>query len=82
MAEQLGARRAGSRRLKSPTPEPVSGNGSAEEPATPCTAEERHHRIAEAAYFHAERRGLQPGFELGDWLEAERNFDAARERSR
>jgi DUF2934 family protein len=28
--------------------------------------------IAERAYFKAERRGFAPGFELDDWLAAER----------
>ena len=27
--------------------------------------------IQELAYFKAEKRGFQPGFELQDWLEAE-----------
>ena len=27
--------------------------------------------IAEAAYYRAERRGFQPGFEMEDWLAAE-----------
>ena len=27
--------------------------------------------IAEAAYYRAERRGFQPGFEIDDWLAAE-----------
>ena len=27
--------------------------------------------IAEAAYYLAERRGFEPGFELDDWLAAE-----------
>lgn len=27
--------------------------------------------IAEAAYYHAERRGFEPGHELEDWLQAE-----------
>jgi hypothetical protein len=33
--------------------------------------QERHHLIAEAAYFHAERRSFLPGAELEDWLAAE-----------
>lgn len=27
--------------------------------------------IAEAAYFRAEKRGFEPGNEIGDWLDAE-----------
>jgi len=33
--------------------------------------------IAEAAYFQAEKRGFQPGYELADWLEAEKNIDSS-----
>ncbi|MDT8384734.1 MAG: DUF2934 domain-containing protein [Gammaproteobacteria bacterium] len=28
-------------------------------------------RVAEAAYFRAEKRGFAPGHEMQDWLEAE-----------
>ena len=38
--------------------------------------DERHRRIAEAAYFRAEQRGFPIGTELEDWLEAERAIDA------
>ena len=31
----------------------------------------REQIIAEAAYFHAERRGFAPGYEVADWLQAE-----------
>ncbi len=31
-------------------------------------------RIAEGAYYKAERRAFEPGFELDDWLEAEREL--------
>ncbi len=33
-------------------------------------------RIAEAAYYRAERRGFAPGFELEDWLLAEIELSA------
>jgi Protein of unknown function (DUF2934) len=32
-------------------------------------------QIAEAAYYKAERRGFEPGHEMTDWLEAERELD-------
>lgn len=35
----------------------------------------RHERIAEAAYFRAERRGFGQGNEQDDWLEAEKEID-------
>ena len=37
----------------------------------------REERIRLAAYAAAERRGFQPGFDTDDWLEAERQVDAA-----
>lgn len=43
--------------------------------ALPSTAsensDERHQRIAEAAYARAEQRGFEPGREVEDWLSAE-----------
>ena len=38
----------------------------------------RRHRIAEAAYYRAERRGFCPGCEMEDWLEAEREVGEQR----
>ena len=40
------------------------------------TEESRRAMIAEAAYFHAERRGFAPGNETQDWLRAEAEIDA------
>ena len=36
---------------------------------------ERWQRIAEAAYYKAERRGFVPGYEERDWLDAESEMD-------
>ena len=36
----------------------------------------REERIAESAYLAAEARGFAPGYELEDWLNAEREIDA------
>ena len=33
--------------------------------------------IAEAAYYRAERRGFEPGYELEDWYGAERDIERA-----
>jgi hypothetical protein len=33
--------------------------------------------IAEAAYFRAQRRGFEPGYETEDWLAAEAEVDAS-----
>jgi hypothetical protein len=38
-------------------------------------SDERERRIAEAAYYRAERRGFTPGFELADWIAAEQELD-------
>jgi Protein of unknown function (DUF2934) len=35
------------------------------------TPEEVQRWIAEAAYYRAERRGFEPGYEVEDWLAAE-----------
>jgi len=43
----------------------------ASEPEPDVPAELRRRLIAEAAYFRAEKRGFQPGFESQDWEEAE-----------
>ena len=37
--------------------------------------DERRRRIAETAYYRAERRGFAPGREEDDWLEAEQEID-------
>lgn len=38
----------------------------------------REQMIAEAAYFHAERRGFAPGNEMSDWLQAEADIEGLR----
>lgn len=47
---------------------------AAAEATTDCKA-----MIAEVAYFKAERRGFAPGYEVADWLEAERELDTGGE---
>jgi hypothetical protein len=37
-----------------------------------ASADLRQEAIAKAAYYKAERRGFAPGFEMQDWLDAER----------
>lgn len=47
----------------------------AEEPNTiEELPEDVQNKIAESAYYKAENRGFEPGHELEDWLEAEREF--------
>jgi hypothetical protein len=41
----------------------------------PSYSDSREARIAEAAYWRAERRGFTPGGEIDDWLEAEKEVD-------
>ena len=37
--------------------------------------DERHRRISELAYYRAQQRGFEPGYEEKDWLAAEREID-------
>ena len=46
------------------------------EPRRQPGGQERRQRIAEAAYYNAERRGFQPDGEVDDWLKAERQIDS------
>jgi hypothetical protein len=39
------------------------------------TPEQRHFMIAEAAYYRAERRGFEGGYEWQDWMDAEAEID-------
>ena len=39
--------------------------------------QEREAMIAESAYFRFAHRGFEPGHEVGDWLAAESEIDAA-----
>ena len=55
----------------------ITGNSQ-----TVFSEDERRRMIAEAAYFHAARRGFSPGGELGDWLAAEREVNALLEAGR
>jgi hypothetical protein len=77
--------RTGTGRTKKPTPPaaaPATPQESTEVTATrlerrdiPSFSESREARIAEAAYWRAERRGFVAGQELDDWLAAEREVD-------
>jgi len=54
---------------------PELTGASLERREIPSFSDDREARIAEAAYWRAERRGFSPGQELDDWLEAEREID-------
>lgn len=47
---------------------------SSVEPAEVIPEPEIDERIAELAYYKAECRGFEPGYELQDWLEAEKEI--------
>jgi hypothetical protein len=77
--------RTGTGRTKKPTP-PAAAPAAPREPTEvtatrlerreiPSFSESRAARIAEAAYWRAERRGFAAGQELDDWLAAEREVD-------
>lgn len=50
-------------------------NSTLQQRELPAISETREARIAEAAYWRAERRGFMPGHELDDWLSAEKEVD-------
>jgi hypothetical protein len=43
-------------------------------PSAAAAPEHYQAMIAVAAYYKAEQRGFAPGYEIADWLEAEREF--------
>ena len=70
-AEQAAAPKAPARRTQRAKPK-----GNSTPTVTSVTVEVRRATIAQAAYFHAERRGFAPGGEEQDWLKAEAEVDA------
>ena len=63
--------------------EQVSGRASRATAANVPTvsAEQRQSMIAESAYRRAERRGVEGGDPVADWLESEKEVDALLARS-
>jgi Protein of unknown function (DUF2934) len=55
--------------------EPVSIIGRSAAFMEPLDVHRRQAMIAEAAYYRAEARSFDPGHELDDWLDAEREVD-------
>jgi hypothetical protein len=51
-------------------------NSTLQQRELPSISESREARIAERAYWRAERRGFAPGHELEDWLDAEHEVDS------
>ena len=56
---------------KTAAPRPAVPKASAEKPSPPVSGDELRRLVAEAAYYRAQRRGFEPGYELQDWVEAE-----------
>jgi len=52
-----------------------SQNSMAMTAFAPAVVENHDDVIAKMAYYAAERRGFTPGFELDDWLTAEREVE-------
>jgi Protein of unknown function (DUF2934) len=50
---------------------PVVGIGSDVESQTSANSEDEACEIALCAYYKAEARGYEPGYEMQDWLDAE-----------
>lgn len=55
-------------------------NRSTNADSEPDNSQTRWQRIARRAYELAQQRGLAPGAELSDWLQAEQEIDAAERR--
>jgi DUF2934 family protein len=60
-----------------PAETPAESNSIVPHDAAFLEPDERHGRISEAAYYLAERRGFDPGYELDDWLAAESEVERA-----
>jgi Protein of unknown function (DUF2934) len=77
--EKLASRTVRGRRTdkaKLPPPKkPPEGNSIVGINPAGIEPERRHEWIAQAAYFRAERRAFEPGFELEDWCAAEQEID-------
>ncbi len=50
------------------------GNENSIQNNEPIALPDLNERIAELAYYKAESRGFEPGYEINDWLEAEREL--------
>jgi hypothetical protein len=59
-----------------PSPDALHGSANSYEHGNSRFADNRHRRIAEAAYYGAQQRGFAPGQEEDDWTAAEKDIDA------
>ena len=56
----------------------AESGGTSDDSTSGAVSEERRKKIAEGAYFRAERRGFSAGNEDTDWFEAEKEVDGPR----
>ncbi|HWU82161.1 MAG TPA: DUF2934 domain-containing protein [Methylophilaceae bacterium] len=61
-------------------PQKSAGRRMATNSGSHVSLEERQQMIADNAYFRAERRNFEPGYEMVDWLAAEAEIDLDLER--
>ena len=59
-----------------PAPGASLGEGESGEEEYEDGSDDRQHRIRTAAYALSAQRGFEPGRDVDDWLEAERQIDA------
>ena len=59
----------------------ASASGPGLAPAGGSLSREQSERISRRAYEIAERRGFEPGHEIEDWLQAERELEAGTPRN-
>ena len=57
-----------------PSPDARHGRANSDEHGDLRSADNRHRRIAEAAYYRAQERGFAPGQEEDDWTAAEKDI--------
>lgn len=76
------AKKAATKKAPAPKPAGKRAAGAARRPSAPpapglppVTPEQRHRRIAEAAYFIALRKGFEKSDPQQNWLEAEQEVD-------
>lgn len=77
--EKLASRTVRGRRMEKekikPPNRPLEGNAMVGLTPAGIDPERQREWIAQAAYFRAEQRAFEPGFELEDWCAAERELD-------
>ena len=63
------------RKTAAPRKKVAAGGKVAESALRKIDSRERYEMIARMAYFRAEKRGFESGWEVEDWLESERLVD-------